>query len=865
MRRSKRCKAASRPLTSDVRGSERSCQPRPAAGILPGVSETGLKRLRAAVPLEGGQRIVLPEGGQRIVLPEGGQRIVLPEGGQRNTFPERGQRSSDLDPRTIARTLPASVLPAVVLATVVLLTVALPTSGAGAPSGAGASAGAEAASPQPIEESPEFRRAREAAFEFVRGKLLAEDGAFEKAMKAYQRALELDDADAYSRIEVARFHSYLSQIARSAAKRLEYLEGAAGYAGEARRLAPENLEILRSYADVHLRLGEHQLAALSRAQEAYEELRSKTEGDLQVLTSLGQIYLWQQQGEQAAEVLEEAASFRPGHRMIQTMLLEALLGAGRELEAEGVLEQLIEIEPASFEYRFRLAELRSERGDHRAAAEGLSSAPAELLADPRLKQILAQELHLSGANEQALALTDALRSELPSSSGMHRLRVAILVSLTRYDEAIVEIKALLESESSSDRTSEPGSDRAVQDTLHLSRLLERVGRPEDAAKVLRLRMDEAGDPDRLQWTLGLIGVLERQDLVGEAVEILNREIAGADDHLPILSRALSELLGRSQRTDEALEVLDAAIARLRAGGRSDAVEDLELRRAVLLAAAEDWSRLSREAPSLVARSSPENRTAAQALYVEALANQGRLDEALEILSSESSEAGAQRRLARRVELLREHDRDSEAEELLRALVAGGDRDDLFFAAQVYQRLELFADSIPLLERLLKEQGESTQALFLLGAARERLGDREQAVATFRRLLELAPDHAPTLNYLGYMWAEQGENLAEAVAMILRAVALDPDNGAYVDSLGWAYFRLGRYDEARGHLEWAIRLVPDDATILEHLGDLYLALKDVERARASYQQALDLGGDDDLGGEGIEQLRRKLKTLDEKGL
>ena len=170
----------------------------------------------------------------------------------------------------------------------------------------------------------------------------------------------------------------------------------------------------------------------------------------------------------------------------------------------------------------------------------------------------------------------------------------------------------------------------------------------------------------------------------------------------------------------------------------------------------------------------------------------------------------------------------------------------------------------MLERLIERQADSQQALFLLGAAHERSGEHAKAVSAFERLLAVAPDHAPTLNYLGYMWAEVGENLTEAVSLILRAVALDPDNGAFVDSLGWAYFQLGRYEEARGHLEWAARLVPGDATILEHLGDLYLALKDVERARASYQQALDLG-DDDPGDEDVDTLRRKLKTLDEKDL
>ncbi len=711
-----------------------------------------------------------------------------------------------------------------------------------------------AAEKPPIDEA---RRQREAAFEFARGKLLAEEGAFDKALAAYERALELDGSDPYGRIEVAKLHAYLSQISRSASKRLEHLERAAGYAGEARRLEPENLEILQSYAQIHLRLGEHQLAALNQALEAYEELRGHTEGDLQVLTSLGQIYLWKQQPEKAAEVLEEAASYRPGHRMIQTMLLEALQKAERLGDAERVLRQLLEIEPESLEHRLRLAELESQRGDHRTAAATLSSAPAEALANPGLQQFLAQELHLSGANEEALAVIDGLRTEAPFSPQMRRLRVAILSSLTRYHDAVVELEPLVA----------PGQngDDAVQDAMLLSRLLERVGRFDDAAKVLQ-RTDESETVVRLQMKLALAGVLERSGEGQEAIDLLSREVADAGEHLPMLSGALSELYGRLDRPSEALAVLDDAIARLhQAGDRSAAAERLALRRLTLLAAADDWTRLAEQAPALFEASAREVRAAAEVLYAEGLAGQGRVEDALAVLDAEASEIGPQRRLARQAELLHEHGQSAAAGELLNRLIEGGQQEDLFFAAQVYQRLELYSESIPLLERLLEEQPESAPALFLLGAARERSGEREQAVAAFKGLLELAPDHAPTLNYLGYMWAELGENLPEAVLLILRAVAIDPDNGAYVDSLGWAYFQLGRYQEARGHLEWAARLTPGDATILEHLGDLYAALKDVERARASYQQALDLGGGDDLDGEAGDTLRHKLRTLDEKDL
>ncbi len=692
-------------------------------------------------------------------------------------------------------------------------------------------------------------RILKAAYQFSRGKLLADEGNFDAALKAYQQALKLDDSDPYSRLEVAKFHSYLAQVSRSTQKKLDHLESAASLASEARQMAEGNLEILSTYAQVNLRLGEHQLGALELAQGAYEELRGKTQGDLQVLISLGQIYLWKQEADKAVEVLEEAVSYLPNHRMIHTMLLEALMETGRKRDAEGILEKLIRIEPDSIDHYFRLAELRNERGDHQAAAEGLAAAPEDLQASPRLRRILAQELHLSGDNEQAWAMLEKLWEENPGGSGLQRLRVAVLSSLTRYDEAVQELEAVL--------ATEKDEARILQGTLHLSRLLERTGRGETAIKVLRERIPAYEAGGQLQLKLSLIGVLERQNLADDGLEMLSQEVAAASaDQLPMLSYALSDLLSRMERTEEALTVLDEAIERL--GDNVESIERLELRRLSLMAGAELWTRLADEAPSLFEAPSDDVRLAARSLHVEALAGLNRIDDALASLASSEGDFSASSQQARRAQLLLDDGQEAGARAILEEIAASEEAEAVFLAAQIYQRAERYSDSIPLLERLLKDNNDSRQALFLLGAAQERSGQRPAAIATFQRLLEMSPDHTPTLNYLGYMWAEKSENLDEAVTLILRAVAQEPDNGAYVDSLGWAYYQLGRYQEARRHLEWAARLVPDDATIFEHLGDLYLALEEIEQARDSYRAALDLEADNS------EELRQKLQVLDEKG-
>ncbi|MCP4656873.1 MAG: tetratricopeptide repeat protein [bacterium] len=706
------------------------------------------------------------------------------------------------------------------------------------------------AATEPAGAPPEPAKAVEAAYHFARAKLLVEESAFEEAQRAFQRALELDDSEPYCYLELARFHLRLAQLWHAAESRLEHLQSAAGYAEEALRRQPENLDFLRSHAQIQMRLGEHQPAALARAQEAFETLRRMVPGDLQILTSLGQLYLWSNRPGEAAEVLREASSYLPNHRMILTMLVEALLGAGESEEAEIALARLVASDPSSLDHRLKLAQLRSQRADHRGAAEVLREAPEDIRADSRLQQSLARELHLSGDNEAALDTVDHLLEDYPDAGSLRQLRVSILAGLVRYGDAIAELESLISSDGD--------NPRHLQDLMLLCRLLERVGRSAEAVEKLRSRL--AQDSESLELKLTLAGILERRDQAGEAADILAPEIAGASlSELEVLAPALAELLVRAGRGDQAAAVLAAAAERS-AADYSELADRLRLRQLLVTAFAEDWPRLVELAPDLLAATDADVRVGAHLLLADALVATDRLGDALELLAAAEGEGDDERRLlAKRVEILSDNDRDQEAQELLRGVTADGGAEDLLFAARSLQRSARWAEVVVLAERLLEQQPESLTALFLLGTAQERNGARASAIAAFRRLLALAPEHAPTLNYLGYMWAEAGENLPEALDMIKRAVAFDPDNGAYVDSLGWTYYQLGRLEQAREALEWAVRLVPDDATILEHLGDLYLKLEELNLARDCYRQAVE------LDGENLAAVRRKLQTLEEEGL
>jgi len=129
--------------------------------------------------------------------------------------------------------------------------------------------------------------------------------------------------------------------------------------------------------------------------------------------------------------------------------------------------------------------------------------------------------------------------------------------------------------------------------------------------------------------------------------------------------------------------------------------------------------------------------------------------------------------------------------------------------------------------------------FQRGIAYERLKEWEKAEPNFRKALELNPEQPQVLNYLGYSWVDMNKNLDEGLDMIRRAVSIKPDDGYIVDSLGWAYFRLDRFDDAVAELERAAELKAGDPTINDHLGDAYWRVGRKLEATFQWNRALGL--------------------------
>lgn len=226
---------------------------------------------------------------------------------------------------------------------------------------------------------------------------------------------------------------------------------------------------------------------------------------------------------------------------------------------------------------------------------------------------------------------------------------------------------------------------------------------------------------------------------------------------------------------------------------------------------------------------------------------GKLPEAaLDTLAAASpSDALAPVIMLRRANLLDELDRTDEAVAVLETLAAEHpDRPEpLAQLGDVLRRHSRFPEAVTAFDRAVARVGTPTRANWPLfyerGIALERAGQWPRAEADFLFALELSPDQPGVLNYLGYAWADQGRNMDRARAMVERAVEERPEEGSYVDSLGWIMLLQGDKDAALRELERAVTLMPGDATINGHLGDALEAVGRKREAAFQWRSALNL--------------------------
>jgi tetratricopeptide (TPR) repeat protein len=643
--------------------------------------------------------------------------------------------------------------------------------------------------------------------------MLVGEGELEAAAEAFEKVLGADPTAAYPRIEYAEV-----------LLRLDRVPAALSTSEEALRLAPRDADVLRAYGQIQLAVARRDTQALRRAMAALETLREVAPTDVAGMVTLGQIYQSVGRHADAVEVFEELVNHHTDHRQLRRLLVDALSAAGEKERARAMLEELIQLDQESLENRLALAQLESEKGNHAAAIDILEQGGQDGAKDPQVQLALSQEYVLrsqspglserqrDGDLARALEILDALLRE-SSDVGLVARRARVLALRGDLDAAEAALRAAWQSQ--------PGDVRAP---LQLARLLEGAGKDEGAVEVLETLLESGG-----------------------------------------------------------------------ARGNKAVAAEVRQRLAALEARRGNWRDVLAHTEALLAElDSSESRADIVAFQAEALVQLGRPQKALELLEREEQRYGPNPRLLLgRADLLGELDRDEEAFALLaRPELAAATEEELFFGrvrsllaldaveaavAALRERADgqgadgllrggqflsfhgRYAEAVPLLRDAVAAGAEPedrrADAHFFLGQAYERTGRYDDAAEEFQRVLSLRADDSTAMNYLGYMWADQGVHLEQALALVERAVALQPNNGAYMDSLGWAQYRLGRFDAARQSLERAAELTPDNATIHEHLGDVYLALGDVPSARAAYERALQ--HDDN---EGVEKVREKLARL-----
>jgi tetratricopeptide (TPR) repeat protein len=585
---------------------------------------------------------------------------------------------------------------------------------------------------------------------------------------------------------------------------------------EAEKLAPADPYVRVEHAELLGRLGLSTRPGRTRAdfmaQAAAQAVKARAlaPANPDILRGLGEVYLELSQQDpsamgQAIEAFEQLRKADPSDLQIMVTLGRIYLDRNQADKAAEVFRELVSYVPNNSTATGLLVEalLKSRRADQ---AETLLKE--QLAADPE-----------SVENRLTLA-------EIEGQRGDHR---AELDTLLAAPEGV---------------RGDPQLRRQLASALYLTGDLDSALATADA--LLKAQPDN-------QYLVLLKGlILTAQGKNQQALELLAK-LRQSQPQDVVLAATVARILRREGRRGEAAALLTDLATDLERAGKEKEAREARLELAQLYFAAEDWQKVGEALAPLLSATDPAVRSEALLLQADALVALKQYEQALDLLSPAAASPAV---AAKHAEVLYRAGRERQARRQLDKLARQDDPQAILAAAQSYQRLELYKDSIPLLQRLLTTHPKLTTAGFLLGAAYERNGQREQAVATFRSVLHNDPDFHAALNYLGYMWAEKGENLDEALKLIRRAVALDPDNGAYVDSLGWTHFQLRQLGPARTYLERATRLEPEDATVHEHLGDVYAALGEAGKARDMYQRALK------LGDKNVDQVRRKLGGLAE---
>ena len=378
--------------------------------------------------------------------------------------------------------------------------------------------------------------------------------------------------------------------------------------------------------------------------------------------------------------------------------------------------------------------------------------------------------------------------------------------------------------------------------LHAAMIADLGGRPGTAGPLYQIAVTEYGGTN-LRLGLILASWQARQGSTAEAAQTL-RDMTGNNGDV-VLARP----------------ALEASVATLAVRNAADGIAEAYLAMAATLRQ-QSGADSAQVLPRLALSMRPDF-TAARLLLADVQETAKRGPAALATLSAvpESDPLFAVVQL-RRAALLDADGQTDEATALLDGLAQQHpDRPEpLAQLGDLLRRKSRFPEAAATFDRAIARIAVPTRANWPLfyerGIAFERSGDWARAEADFEYALQLSPEQPSVLNYLGYSWTEQNRNLDRARVMIERAVALRPNDGAILDSLGWILLRQGDNAGALVHLERAAQLQPEDATINGHFGDALQAAGRLREAEFQWRRALNLKPEP----EDLKRIEQKLREL-----
>jgi tetratricopeptide (TPR) repeat protein len=491
------------------------------------------------------------------------------------------------------------------------------------------------------------------------------------------------------------------------------------------------------------------------------------------------------------------------------------------VDAEAAFKKVLAVDPDNEDATTGLASVYADHGDVRG-----SSALLEKLTkkNPTAKAYATLANSYESMKEYSLA-ADAYKKALEIDSTHAELRAALAQDQAlagRYEDALKTYGEMAEADP-----------KNAQPYLGMAQIY-REQKNYDKAQESLSKAKEL-DPDNLEIRYDEVRLLQEEGKTVEAITGLKSVLDSTsrrtyDTNQRTFRAQMLEQLGSLYRNNEQYE--QAADAFRQIGALDpDLMPRAEAQVIDTYRIAKDYGKAQAEIDTAV-KKYPNDRTIRE-VHAQLLADQGKTDAALTELNK---------------------------------LLDGKNNREVYLAmADINQKARKYSETSKDLdeaEKLSQSKEDKTNVLFMRGALYERQKKYDEAEKTFRQVLDMDASNASALNYLGYMLADRNTRLPEAQSLIERAVKLDPNNYAFLDSLGWVYFKMNKLDEAEQQLTRSIQLSSKDPTIHDHLGDVYFKEGKIKEAIAQWQSSLqqwNSGPASDVEPEDMAKVQKKLDS------